>query len=70
MAEFAAKHNLHPTFAQWKRQARESPEVFARKPSGGTADHVAEIKAAPRQDGKLTAEIGFSRAFFRRSPTG
>lgn len=68
MAELAAKHNLHPNvIALWKRQARESlPKVFARKPSRGTADHEAEVKALHAKIGQLTVENDFlSRAFGR-----
>ena len=67
MAEFAAKHNLHPNvIAQWKRQARESlPEVFARK-TRIAAENEAEVKTLHAKVGQLTVENGFlSRAFGR-----
>ena len=58
--KLAAKHQLHPNvIAQWKRQARESlPEVFAREPSRGTADHEAEVRRCMKRVRRLMRRMG------------
>ncbi len=68
LAEFAARHKVHPNLiTKWKRQASEGMvDVFTGKPAGRDGSHEAEIKDLHAKIGELTVEKEFlSKAFGR-----